>query len=205
MAESSIGVRQGADIFDGTGYGGRDVAALDDYLENFAREAPSFTAGIDAPDGVVARVGVKVHLIRVADRIGLQEAPEPGRVHAGLVVPEAEFGYPRLARESEAHGMTADRVAPSVIARKVEAVPGGVDGGDDAALVVRSQMASSARGYRCTLEPSDRVVDVRAVDVALDRRAARSVVLRNELITVVQKGLSLGFCESPRNPARSFS
>ena len=59
------------------------------------------TSRVCRVDRIVPDIGVEVHLILVADGVGLEEAPDLRIVVAGLVVIEPGFGIEFLARKPE--------------------------------------------------------------------------------------------------------
>src|SRR3989304_3661021 len=67
---------------------------------NFTRFRPAYKsqpARIRRIDRIIPRIAIQVHAASIADRIGLQEAPEVRIIGAALFGVESGFGEPDLA------------------------------------------------------------------------------------------------------------
>jgi len=108
---------------------------------------------IDEVGGIIADIGIHIHPVAVADRIGLHEPAEGGRVHPRLVVIEPDLGEPGLAgilepaRAARADaGIGSARNAPCVIAVELEIAAKAIAGQHDRAKPIRIELADRAVG-----------------------------------------------------------
>ena len=97
---------------------------------------------IDEVHRVVADIGVEIHPVVIADRVGLEEAAEPRGIEAGLVMIEAELAQPGLAGILEAARIGRGGDSIFVVAVDRRRVAGGIANRDDAAALVGVEEAA---------------------------------------------------------------
>jgi len=91
---------------------------------------------INSVHRIVPDIGIYVEPILIPDRIRLHEPAEPGRVHSGLVIIEAELGDPGLAGILEPALVAGPREAIFVVGVDGDRAGVGGDEGDDRAALV---------------------------------------------------------------------
>ena len=153
---------------------------------------------INEIDRIISDIGVEVEAALRSDRIGLQEAPEPRRVHAGAVVVEpARLRIDALAgvAEGSRHGRA---LAEGLVARFRQRSRGGIERSLKRALDVGNE-GGSRRGREVDLV--QRLVRPEAVGVPAQDLPRRAAIFQNLAVVGVgdeESGRSVdGFALAP--------
>ena len=153
-----------------------------EFCSGTGRKLGALARRINSVDRVIPDIGIQIHLILIAHRIGLQEPPQRRRVDPRLVIIHAELGQPDLAGILEPAVIGRARYAVFVVGVDRREIALGVGQAGDRALLVRVEPAHGAGGV-----PDQRIVGAGIVAVDVDVGEAGREIFGDQRVAVVEE------------------